>query len=532
MKMTTAEIPRVAAATLPEALRRHARERPGATALTAPGEEHGYAALQAVVDAAADRLRGLGLAPGDRVALLGDNTPAWVAAFLACLDGGLIAAPVNQRVSAPELLAQLRLAGPRLLLADEAHAARAAGVAARAGVAWRPLGGAGGVADGSASPGSQRPSRRAAVGPGAGSPAVISFTSGSTGAPKGALITHGALVAAARAYARVLGTGEADRSLVMVPLCHNTGFCDQLTQMLLVGGTVDLLGAFSTSAARAALVARPSSFLMAVPGILRLLMLAEDADAIFGGCRIACHGGAPMPRAWIDELTARWPWVRPYDSYGLTEFTSVSHLLRPEDLAGHAGSVGRPVDGVRQRIVDAAGAPVPAGATGLIELAGPTRMLRYVDAPEATAAALRGPWLRTGDVGRLSPDGYLHLAGRAADVINRGGEKISPLQVESALHLHPQVAEAAVVGAPHPIFGEQVVAFVTRRGTAALDEDEVRAGLGDHVAQYAVPARLLVVDELPRNAAGKVDRPALRRAAAATCTPTTTEGASHGTAHA
>jgi acyl-CoA synthetase (AMP-forming)/AMP-acid ligase II len=187
---------------------------------------------------------------------------------------------------------------------------------------------------------------------------------------------------------------------------------------------------------------------------------------------------------------------------------------------------------VRQRIVDAGGAPLRAGATGLIELAGPTRMLRYVDAPEATAAALRGRWLRTGDVGRLSPDGYLHLAGRAGDVINRGGEKISPLQVESALHLHPQVAEAAVVGAPHPIFGEQVVAFVTRKGTAALDEDELRAGLGDHIAQYAVPGRLLVVDELPRNPAGKVDRVALRRAAAATSPSTTTEGASHGTAHA
>ena len=156
-----------------------------------------------------------------------------------------------------------------------------------------------------------------------------------------------------------------------------------------------------------------------------------------------------------------------------------------------------------------------AGTPGLIEIAGPTRMLRYWDAPEATAAALRGRWLATGDVGTLSADGYLFLAGRASDVINRGGEKISPLQVEAALSLHPQVAEAAVVGAPHPIFGERVVAFVTPRGAAALDDQDVLGALDAHVAQYAIPERLHVLDALPRNAAGKVDRPALRRAAAA-----------------
>jgi long-chain acyl-CoA synthetase len=341
---------------------------------------------------------------------------------------------------------------------------------------------------------------------------LVSFTSGSTGTPKGAIISHVALAAAACTYASTLRTCPDDRTLVMGPLFHNTGFCDQLAHMIVAGGTTDLLPVFGAAAARQVLVECPSTFIIAVPGILRLLMLTEEADAIFRRVRIACYGGSRMPEAWVHELATRWPWLRLYNSYGLTEFTSVSHLLAPEDAVAHADTVGRPVEGVEQRVVDNHGVDLSVGEMGSVLLAGPTRMSGYWREPELTREALDGRWLVTGDVGSITHDGFLQLAGRKSEVINRGGEKISALQVEGAISQRDEIAEAAVVGAPHPIFGERVVCFVTVR--ADFDETRLREELCEQIADYAVPERFVVLDELPRSAAGKVDRIELRRAAA------------------
>jgi acyl-CoA synthetase (AMP-forming)/AMP-acid ligase II len=222
-----------------------------------------------------------------------------------------------------------------------------------------------------------------------------------------------------------------------------------------------------------------------------------------------------MPPAWVEEFAASWPGLRLYNCYGLTEFTSVSHILEPADIADHTASVGRPVPGVEQVIVDTDGNPLELGAAGELLLAGPTRMLGYWEAPALTAQAFKDRWLRTGDVGIVDEDGFLELVGRASDVINRGGEKISPLQVESALGLEPLIGDAAVVGAPHPIFGERVIAFVTLRGTTELDHEAIARSLRERIADYAVPEQFIVLDELPRNAAGKTDRHELRRHAEA-----------------
>jgi long-chain acyl-CoA synthetase len=312
-----------------------------------------------------------------------------------------------------------------------------------------------------------------------------------------------------------MSTKESLRSLVMVPLFHNTGFCDQLAHMLLVGGTVDLLPAFGVAAAREALLRRPSTFLMGVPGILRLLATGEGGQEIFSACRIACYGGSPMPEAWIEDIASRWPQLRLYNSYGLTEFTSVSHLLDPGDLADHAHTVGRPVPGALQRIVADDGTELPSGEVGNLHLTGPSRMKKYWRDRTRTSEVIRGRWLVTGDLGSVSEDGFLTLVGRASDVINRGGEKVSPLQVEAALSLVPEIAEAAVVGAPHPVFGERVVAFVALRDRTELDEQAVRAHLARRVADYAVPERFFVLDQLPRGSTGKVDRRALCASAGA-----------------
>ena len=503
--MPTPQTPLPQFATVPDALAAHAAQRPGRLALSAGDEQLTYRDLAGLVAQMGARLAGLGVRSGDRVAILGINSIDWVVAFLATLEFGAVAVPLNHRLGRAELAHQLELVRARVLLHDAALselASRSAGTAIsrtldrdsrdRRSIWLAP----------------SVPGRNAPLA--ADAPALISFTSGSTGRPKGALISHRALTVAANAYARVLGTTEADSTLVLVPLFHNTGFCDQVAHMLLVGGSIDLLPEFGKTMARDALLRRPASYLIAVPGILRLLALSPDADRVFRACRIACYGGSPMPAAWIDELAAAWPALRLYNCYGLTEFTSVSHILEPSDLAEHQGSVGRPVPGVEQQIVDADGRALPAGTAGQLMLAGPSRMSRYWAAPERTREVLRGRWLMTGDVGSLTDDGHLRVLGRASEVINRGGEKISPLQVEAAISLDPNVADVAVLGAPHPIFGERVVAFVSLRDSTELDEPAVRTALHESIADYAIPERFFVLDELPRNAAGKIDRHELR----------------------
>jgi acyl-CoA synthetase (AMP-forming)/AMP-acid ligase II len=283
--------------------------------------------------------------------------------------------------------------------------------------------------------------------------------------------------------------------------------------MVLVGGALDLLPEFSVTAALDALERRPASYLIAVPSIFRLLMLHERADAAFERCRVAAYGGASMPAGWIVELAARWPELRLFNCYGLTEFTSVSHLLAPEHALSRSDSVGRPVEGVRQRVVGEDGRALPRGEVGEVWLAGPMRMDGYWRAEAATREVLRGEWLRTGDLGSLDED-FLILRGRSAEVINRGGEKIYAVQVEGALSELPAVADAAVVGAPHPIFHERVVAWIVPCDAADFDEERARRHLAERVPDYAVPEAFLVADELPRNAAGKVDRAELRAEAA------------------
>jgi long-chain acyl-CoA synthetase len=490
-------------------LHRRAAESPQALALTAPAAELTYAELASHVDDFAGRLAALGAGVGERVAIGGLNSVGWVVAFLGALELGAIAVPLNPRLGRSELEQQLRHVEPRVVLCDDELTPVLVPAANALGAELRTLA----IEDPSErSAWSVKPhSFRSGPVP-SSAPALISFTSGSTGVPKGALISHGALERAARNDAAHLDTGPDDRTLVLGPLFHNTGFCDQLAHMIIAGGTTDLLPAFGTAAARRALAQQPSTFLIAVPGILRLLMLADEADDIFGQVRTACYGGSRMPEAWIRELAKRWPSLRLYNVYGLTEFTAMSHLLEPEDAVAKADTVGRPVHGVEQRVVGDDGKNLPAGEAGSVLLAGPTRMSGYWRAPELTRQALRGRWLVTGDVGAITEGGYLRLTGRKSDVINRGGEKISPLQIESALSERDEIGEAAVVGAPHPIFGERVIGFVTVRGD--FDESRLQHELRDRIADYAIPERFVVVDELPRTAAGKVDRIELRRTAA------------------
>lgn len=489
------------ARTVPDALTYWARRNPRQSAVVHGDERLSYQELADAVESAGTVLRAHGIVRGDRVVLVGHNGIPWVLAYLACLRIGAIVCPANNRLSPEQFDAQCATVGARLVLHDEPHRDLVAKVEDRQLVELAEFTAAAASRDGL----DQYP------GPGPEDDALVSFTSGTTGVPKGAVLTHRALHEGSRVFAEFLGTSTDDSTLVLVPLFHNTGFVDQFGQMLVVGGTTHLLTRFRTADAVEEFRARPVTFVTAVPSILRLLMVSDGADVVYGPARTVLFGGSPMPEAWSAELRNRWPQLRLVHGYGLTEFTSACSFLPPELIGSHGESVGRPAPGVRLRVVTDAGQDAAVGETGEVWAAGTTRMSRYWNQPVRTAEKLSGEWLRTGDCGYVDADGLLWLTGRVDDVINRGGEKVLPAPVESRIAALPEVAEAAVFGFADPILLKRVGVAVQLRPGRTLDEAAARERLLQQLPDYAVPERWLVYDQLPRTASGKADRRAIAR---------------------
>lgn len=477
---------------------------PDAPALSQDDLVLSYAQLRNRVEADAGRLSALGVQRGDRVLLAGLNTIDWVCAFLAGMRAGAIVVPLNSRLGSAQLGPLVETVSPVLALVDDTqqHLFDHLGVAGpplwhiasteqRAGAVF----------------GEVRPASLTGVeAPSADEPALLSFTSGTTGEPKGAVISHRALVSCAEAYRAVVGLPARSRTTALGPLFHNTGYVDQLVHMLVVGGQLDLVDRFSRRGAVEAMIRRPPDYLALVPSILRILMLHERADEVLASCRAVLTGGSPLPPAWIEELHRRWSSMRVHFAYGLTEFTSVSHMMPPAQLIEQPDAVGYPLDGVQCSIRDRDGSELPPGRSGEVWLSGPRRMIEYWGRPEESARVLQGEWLRTGDVGTTDREGLLRLHGRLNEVINRGGEKILPSRVEDLISASDDVAEVAVVGLPDPVLGQRVAAAVVLRPGRALNPDQLVAQLHDHLPDYAIPETVLAVDELPRGPVGKVDR--------------------------
>lgn len=483
---------------VPAALHHWAAVRPDAVALCDGDEELTYAELSARVEASAAGLQGLDVHPGDRVVLVGHNSIPWVVSYLAVLRAGAVVVPANNRLNGAQLAEQVRLLEAALVLHDQDHAS----FAREALDGGTPLLDVTALADRAA--GEAPALRPIPADPDAA--ALISFTSGTTGSPKGAVLSASALFSGSAVFADYLGSSEDDSTLVMVPLFHNTGFVDQLGHMLVCGGRTNLLRKYRTADAIAELTRRPVTFVTAVPSIIRLLVVAEGADGALVGARTVLFGGSPMPAAWSLELMERWPGLRLVHGYGLTEFTSACSFLPHELMLTDGESVGYPAPNVEIRIAEDDGRPVPRGEVGEIWVAGPTRMREYWRQPELTETKTDGRWLRTGDLGREDERGLLWLTGRADDVINRGGEKVLPAFVESCLAEVATIAQAAVFGIADPILQNRVAAAVELRPHCTFDERAACEQLAARLPDYAVPERWFVVESLPRTASGKVDR--------------------------
>jgi long-chain acyl-CoA synthetase len=445
-------------------------------------------------------LEGAGITPGDRVALLAANDADFVAAFMGIAYAGAVVVLVPILSAPPEVRFRIQHAGCRVLVHDRARLALAREAAEGSSVTLceSPLIAPGGQIE---TPADLPPDATA----------MILYTSGTTGAPKGACITHASLATHTAAIVHhVLGFDAETRVLGVLPLTHSYGVRMTLLAPFYAGGRVVLLPRFE--ARRALEVAREErvTWLPAVPTMLAgLAAVPPSAETApwpeLGGCLSA---GAPLPEDVRARAEARLG-AEIRQGYGLTEATFTTIDARPD--APRPGTVGRAVFGVEVAIVDDAGARVPAGVSGEVVVRGQNVMARYLDDDAGTAAAFRDGWLCTGDVGHLDADGALTIIGRTKDLILRGGQNVYPSEVEAVLDDHPDVAEAAVVGIPHAYYGEEVVAVLRLEAGAALDRPGLDAFCRARLAAYKVPRAYALVDGMPLGPSHKVQKRTLRK---------------------
>jgi long-chain acyl-CoA synthetase len=448
-----------------------ARRRPDATALRWDGGSLTYRALLTAVKEFAEHLAARGVRPGHRLALAIPNRPDFVVALLGGLAAGATVAPLDVLLKDEERAAIVTDLEPVLLVE---------------------------TAIGGDLVEQMLPGARAAE----AAPALVLYTSGSTGRPKGSLLSHAALEFANRSWAGpVMGLREDDVVLAALPLAHSFGLNGALLAPLLVGATVRLVERFVPDAVDGVLRADRVTVLPAVATMFhRLLELPGFGGA--PGLRLAVSGAAPCP--W--DLAEAWrtrTGVRIVRGYGMTElFRPLSYLAaEPTD---HPDCVGCPVPGVEIRLIDDEGAETKPGEIGELLIRTPAAMDGYLGSPEETRAVLRDGWFHTGDLARVTGDGYVAIAGRKRERILRGGYSIFPAEVEGVLLAHPAVAEAAVVAVPHPDLGEEVAAFVALRPGLPAEADELIGWCRERLAGFKYPRRITLVSALPRSATGKV----------------------------
>jgi long-chain acyl-CoA synthetase len=446
----------------------------GRPALLGESGAYTYAEIARRSNAAQALLVARRVEPGDRVALMLPNGPAFVAAALGALRLGAIIVPLNGLLAAPEVEARLEASRPRVFLRDE------------------------GELDAEADPGDAGAVEREGS-----DPAVILFTSGTSGRPKGAILTHGSLHAAARNAADALELGPDDVVLGAAPFSHVLGLATGVGSTLLAGAAIAVVRRFEAERTLALMTETGTTILLGVPTMCIALCQAARSAETLPPVRIAHVGGAAVPVEVARDFERTFG-GQVYEGYGLTELSGVvTTYVRGQ--AQKPGSVGTPLGGTELRIVSLEGEPLPAGEVGEVEFRGPSVIPGYWEDPQTTAEAIDADgWLATGDLGYVDEDGYLFLVDRKKDLILRGGYSVYPREVEEALYQHPDVLEAAVVGVPDEALGEEVAALVVLRPGSAPDADGLQAWVKERVAAYKYPRRVLFVDELPKGPTGKI----------------------------
>jgi long-chain acyl-CoA synthetase len=478
----------------------------------------------------AHRLRDqYGVEKGDRVAIAMRNFPEWSVAFWGASAAGAIVVPLNAWWTAPELAYGIRDSGSNVIVCDLERLERVDPSAARVIVAR---------SEGAPLPsGVDRfedvvgefdgPVALPAVDFDPEDEATIFYTSGTTGDPKGVLGTQrnicGNLISLAFTNARsVLRTKAAeapelpppDRNayLLSVPFFHATGCHSVLVANLTAGNKLVLMHKWDAGRALELIEREQVTIFGGVPAMVwQVLEHPDFASRDLSSVRSIGYGGAPAAPELVRRIEAMFPGRSPSNGYGLTETSSVTTMNAGIDYVRHPDSVGVPVPVCDVKVVDADGNSLPNGEVGEVWIKGPNVVMGYWNKPVETAASFSDGWLHSGDLGRIDDEGFVYIVDRAKDLIIRGGENIASIEVESALFEHPAVTDAAVIGIPHPVLGEEVGAVVHLGPGTSATEDELRAHVAERIAAFKVPVRIWFLDDpLPRNPNGKIMKRELR----------------------
>ncbi|MFI2636413.1 acyl-CoA synthetase [Streptomyces collinus] len=486
--------------TVDAVLRRSARRTPARVAVEYAERRWTYDELDTAVSRAASVLLAQGLTPGDRVGAYGHNSDAYLIAFLACARAGLVHVPVNQNLTGDDLAYIVGQSGSSLVLADPDLAPQLP-----AGIRALPL------RDADDSLLARLPGAPVYDGPEPRTEDLVQllYTSGTTALPKGAMMTHRALVHEYLSAITALDLSAGDRPAHSLPLYHSAQMHVFLLPYLTVGATNIILDAPDGDRLFDLIESGRADSLFAPPTVWIALAGRPDfATRDLSGLRKAYYGASIMPVPVLERLRERLPGLAFYNCFGQSEIGPLATVLAPDEHKGRMDSCGRPVLFVDARVVDEDGKDVPDGIPGEIVYRSPQLCEGYWDKPEETAEAFRDGWFRSGDLAVRDAHGYYTIVDRVKDVINSGGVVVASRQVEDALYTHPAVAEAAVVGLPDERWIEAVTAVVVPRGDVSEAEliDHVRGKL----AHFKAPKRVVFVDELPRNASGKILKRELR----------------------
>ena len=482
-------------------LEHSAASHPGHPAIRLDDFVLSYAELREAAGLMSTLLIAEGVEPGDRVGIMLPNVPAFPIAFYGALAAGAVVVPMNPLFKSREIGYYLSDSGAKVLIAWHTAAGEAAKGATDAGaqVLVAETADLVGLLAGPVPAGEQS-------GRGGEDDAVILYTSGTTGKPKGAQLTHANMTSNADLVTRtLLQNGTDDVTMGCLPLFHVFGLTCGLNATVAAGGTLTLLPRFDGAKALEIIQRDGVTIFEGVPTMYAAMLHSPDGDpAQTGTLRTCISGGASLPLEILRGFEEKFGCVI-LEGYGLSETSPVASFNLP-DRPRKPGSIGVPVEGVQMRLVDDLGQPSPEGEIGEIAIKGHNVMKGYLGKPEATAEAITDGWFRSGDLAKVDEDGYFYIVDRKKDMIIRGGYNVYPREIEEVLHEHPAVAEVAVIGIPHDNLGEEVGAAVALKPDASATPEELRAFARDKIAAYKYPRQVWLVDELPKGPTGKILR--------------------------